>query len=464
MGKSQKAAAAFTDGTELSDDMLGDMDPDEYSSDDQSAQFKQKMKEWQEEQKKHGEEEAEEEEEARQGSTREDDGDGGDSGDEEARGPGPDEDEGTQDEDEDDGPGTEDDPGDEPDEEMDEEEAGEEEDLPTEIPVDEQPPPEEPSTPPSTREKKEDPSSAPDTAVLPVPSVVPTSDGRASKKDVLVPAPPPQEEKPAVALSGISPFVSLLTYDDGYIIADPRKEVLPPSADEKNLAPEPASPEKTARELIPPSLQARFKAAFEKMIFSTTDGEAREKLCGIFIQFGIGVLEVCSHAGVRVLMLPEAVSLSAFDGFFNQGFNSAWSALRFGYFPAERLLVLGEEVITGRDPRFSIPILYFSFAFDHSLGSEGFASERSPAVLANFQSCQRGDEGRQFIDRFSAESPIHYFAQAVEAFLTAPQGRLLPDTPHDENILCSKEQLYDLDRPMFTYVEYLLKQLNRPPT
>ena len=82
-------------------------------------------------------------------------------------------------------------------------------------------------------------------------------------------------------------------------------------------------------------------------------------------------------------------------------------------------------------------------------------------MLSNYNSCLNREKGHQFIDGFSSTSPIHYFAQTVESFLTAPHGQLNNFFSVVDEVLCSKEELYDLDRSMYSYIEYLFRQVNK---
>jgi hypothetical protein len=135
--------------------------------------------------------------------------------------------------------------------------------------------------------------------------------------------------------------------------------------------------------------------------------------------------------------------------------------IRYGYFPADKLMVIGEEIVEEGNPLIRIPVLYFAHVFDHSLGDQGFASEKSPAVLASYKACLNREPGHLFIDSYSAASPVHYFAQTVEAFLTAPHGQLTGGYDDRHSFLCTKEELYDIDRSMYAYIEYLFRQVNR---
>ena len=67
-------------------------------------------------------------------------------------------------------------------------------------------------------------------------------------------------------------------------------------------------------------------------------------------------------------------------------------------------------------------------------------------MQASFAVCDTG--AHRFGDLMAAHSPIHYFAQAVESYL-AENDCFEP--------LWTRSDLYDFDRSMHDYVEYLLR-------
>ncbi len=276
-----------------------------------------------------------------------------------------------------------------------------------------------------------------------------------------------KENESLAVLDGPSmEFVSLLSYDDGFIIADSGSKKTQSSATsaygrklrdrdkEKKKVKQPVS-------ITPPEFRVRFREVFGKMILTDNRGMVYENLCQQLKIFGIRVLETCCESGERVLLIPIGKSLEDYRSLLTQDYGSSVMKMKYGYLPNEHLVVLNEEVILNGNPRIQIPVMYFAYAFDNALGQEGFASEKSPAVLSNYNSCLDREKGHIFIDSYSSISPVHYFAQAVEAFLTAPHGQLTATFPDNRDPICSKEELYDIDRPIYSYIEYLFKQVNR---
>lgn len=263
-------------------------------------------------------------------------------------------------------------------------------------------------------------------------------------------------------------FVSLLSYDDGFIIAETgskKPQSSTTSAYGRKLRDKDREKEKKkVRQPIsitPPEFRARFKEVFGKMILTDNRGITCENLCQQLKIFGIRVLETCCESGERVLLIPLGKTLENYRSLLTREYDTSIMKMKYGYLPAEHLVVINEEVVLNGNPRVQIPILYFAHAFDNALGQEGFASEKSPAVLSNYNSCLDRERGHIFIDSYSSISPVHYFAQAVEAFLTAPHGQLTATFPDNRDPICSKEELYDIDRPIYSYIEYLFKQMNR---
>ncbi len=438
--KSQRASATNADTTNLSEDMMGDMDPDEYRDHDQSSSFKEKLKEWKEEEERRNNGEDEEE------NNEEEDFAGEDSHHED----------------------------------RDDEEHLENELKPWRKEGEEEQ--EKDSDIESCREvsgayqdKEEYSRINTDDSIEACPdedkadseaeSAIPETtrnrtnhqDDSASRESLGKTG--ETEKDPVFFEDDSSRFTSLLTYDDGFIIAEPGKEIIPSSEDDTDVPTEESSAPR--EEEIPESLRARYDWAFERIILPFYNPDIVRLLRKNLRKFGAGVVETCARDGIRVLIIPRDMGLDGCRNYFSGNFNDKWSGIRRGYFPGEKLVVIGEELVIRPDPRVNDLVLYFAFAFDHALGSEGFASEHSPAVVANYNSCLGGEGGRRFIDRFSSTSPVHYFAQGVEAYLSGTGQGLSPRSPGDFNTLCTREELYDNDRPLFSYLEYLFSRINK---
>ena len=443
--KSSRANAANTDTTNLSEDMMGDMDPDEYKEHDHSSTFREKLKEWKEEeerQRKDDEEpgEPDDQDQEKDDSYRED------RDDEEQREKELEPWRSKDDRESDPEPGVmaapeygsgEGDTGDE------QQEQEEEENNQVTL-----------GNPPEAYRDKVQVGAEAQSQM----ETTDNHDGIDGESQLELGG--EKEQELNAFDDGSAQFTSLLTYADGFIIADPKKELV--TTGELNLeSTDTVDREPEPEEAIPESMRARYQKAFEKIILPGADTELVKSLQRTLRKFGVGVVETCAGDGIRVLILSQRAGINSRQDLFTHGYDKNWSGIRRGYFPWEKLMVIGGEYLIKPNPRVNDTVLYFAFAFDHALGSEGFASEHSPAVLANFQSCQRGDSGRRFIDRFSSKSPVHYFAQAVEAYLSGAGGGLSSRNPGDVNTLCTQEELYDTDRPMYTYLEYLFKRVNR---
>lgn len=432
-----------TDSSNLSEEMMGDTDPDEYRGQDNIDEFKKKLKKWQEESKKRGRGEPdqfEDEEEEEEGKT-----DSGDVVEE-----------------------------DEKEEEIElSEEVGTAE-VSTEITE------KEIKEALSKEEKEEEEKKSTDPfarALDGVPSEV--WENVCSKEEDLLKQEESEKEEETEAEGSFteaeieskhqlvvfdeptSQYVSLLSYDDGFIIAEPAKKKKRRGKVSSKSDSSIDRQEKKPVEKMSASLKERYEKAFEKLIIGGRESKAYPLLREKLRAFGIKILEACVDNGERILIVPRGKTLDDFSDLFSNDYQEETGGIRWGYFPREKMVVLGEEVIEDGDPRFDVSVLYFAFAFDHAIGDSGFASENSPAVQANFKACQKREPGHQFADSFSSKSPIHYFAQAVESFLSAPRDQLVMDETKKSSLICAKEDLYDIDRSMYMYVEYLFKNFDQ---
>lgn len=228
---------------------------------------------------------------------------------------------------------------------------------------------------------------------------------------------------------------SLLDLTGGFLIAE---EVLPELADEDE-----GSPALDEAPQVCPSLMDLL----ERLIVGDASTPAYRRLQHLLGRFGAGVLRTCLEQKSRVFVLPRGEGLASHPLVASSGMDDARGAV---YLTASRSCVVEEELLQSAPFGFHPVLYYFAHAFDHALGGEDFASLRSPAVGASFQACQQG--GHQFADPLAATSPVHYFAQAVESYL-------------NENDcyepLWTKADLYDFDRSMYEYVDYLFKRANK---
>jgi hypothetical protein len=463
--KTHHVRKGSTDSTSLSDDMLGDMDPDEYRGKDNSAQMKNQMRSWNEEAEKkppQSEEKQEEssakdedsysdkEEEERKKKREQEALEEAEKQTEKARR----EAESEKETDESELSGEASDPR----KELKKDSTSEKKPNFQEIEKNRSG-----ESRPTSIQERESTSSIRDAAArrLEDKSREPhkqESNQQPERNGVFVKSPQQKEEKAPVSQSSQG-FVSILSQHEGFIIADPRRV---PTATEGNLPSsekKPVVPVETTEEISAP-MEERYRKVLSDLIIAGMRGQAYENLCVQLRNFGIAILEMCVEKGERILLLPTNRSLEDFPQFLS-GLDSSYSRIRLGYLPLQKLVIFGEEVLLNNDPFFNVPILYTAFAFDHAMGGESFASEQSPAVGSNFKFCHDREPGHQFIDSFAATSPIHYFAQAVEAYLMPPRNQMRDNDPRIVTALCTCEEFYDIDRSMYMYVDYLFRKMKR---
>ncbi len=228
---------------------------------------------------------------------------------------------------------------------------------------------------------------------------------------------------------------SLLDLTGGFLIAE---EVLPELSDDEEAGP--------AQDDVP-DVCPSVADLLTRLIVGDVTTQAYRRLQHILGRFGAGVLRTCLDQKSRVFLLPKGEGLSSHPLVASSGMDDARGAV---YLTASRSCVVEEELLHTAPFGFHPVLYYFAHAFDHALGGEDFASVRSPAVGASFQACQQG--GHQFADLLAATSPVHYFAQAVESYLN--------DNDCYEP-LWTRADLYDFDRSMYEYVDYLFKRANK---
>ncbi|MBQ7567926.1 hypothetical protein IJT17_03895 [bacterium] len=197
-----------------------------------------------------------------------------------------------------------------------------------------------------------------------------------------------------------------------------------------------------------PPVPADIGSVLDKLIIGHTKSEHFERLRSFLSRFGKGVLSCCAARGTRVHLVPYG-QLSGVD--ILRGLPNA-EDLGGIYTMNNRTCYIDERSLA--DPPYGVnPVIFFmAQAWDHSLGEEDFASLHSPAVLANFEACRTNMDGHSFADELCALSPVYYFAQSVEAYLA--ENDCVSE-------LWNREDLYDMDRSMYDYVEYLFAQGNR---
>lgn len=222
-----------------------------------------------------------------------------------------------------------------------------------------------------------------------------------------------------------------------------------PVAIPRRLRPAPEAPLPSAGQLA--QLDPNLAQLARNLILNPPQEEGYEECVRLLSRFGAGALRMCSKEKVRVEILDE----EAF------GSHSALLALGLGQddipsdgaYVIERHLVLVDRRSLVAKPRYFHPALYyFAHAFDHAQGGETFSSRKAAAVVACFEASTRAYNGFDFVDELAAADPVRYFARSVAVYL----GR---DDCSDP--LWSHQDLFDFDRPMYDYLQYLFARLDK---
>lgn len=223
-----------------------------------------------------------------------------------------------------------------------------------------------------------------------------------------------------------------------------------------NLAPVelPARLRPQAQFALPPSgqlsgLEPRLAEAARRLITNPPHEPGYEECVRLLARFGLGALSMCGRAKVRVEILDEA-GFAAHPDLLALGLRPEETPSDGAYLVAERKVLIDRRSLTGQ-PRFFHPALYyFAHAFDHAQGGETFSSRKAAAVVACYESSVRALNGFDFIDELAAADPVRYFARSVAVYL----GK---DDCSDP--LWSHQDLFDFDRSMYDYLQYLFSRL-----
>ncbi|MBT9586318.1 hypothetical protein IV102_23450 [bacterium] len=373
-------SAMSTDTSSMSDDMLGNMDPDDYGGRG-AKQFAQMWKEQLEEEEEEEKEEEDQEEEEQQ------------SQDEQA-----------------------------PNKEEAEIEAVSD-DPPPALPTPTSPRVDAPSSEVPERVAEVDPSPEPFQ-----PEKATSAEKYAPQKVVTPPTGPPPS-----AAQKRSSLASLLDCSSGYLIAEEAAWDINAQDAEAEVA----------AEEVEEALPEEISILLERLVTGDSSRPAYRKLHQLLSRFGRRVLQVCLEAHAKVYLLPPGEPLLAHPRLAQCGFSDLEGA---AYLPDQRLCLVEDACLSQAPHGFHPVFYYFAHLYDHALGGEGFASQKSAAVRASFQACLDG--AHRFGDLMAAHSPAHYFAQAVESYL-AENDCYQP--------LWTRQDLYDFDRSIYNYIEYLLR-------
>ncbi|MFN8611439.1 MAG: hypothetical protein U0931_28090 [Vulcanimicrobiota bacterium] len=225
---------------------------------------------------------------------------------------------------------------------------------------------------------------------------------------------------------------SLLDFSSGFLIAE--------DAHFDANAEEEAVPGEVAPEEVLPE---EISILLERLVTGDSSQPGYRKLNQLLSRFGRRVLQQCIEAHAKVYLLPPGEPLLAHPLLSNCGSGDLQGA---AYLPEQRLCLIEDECVARAPHGFHPVFYYFAHLWDHAMGGENFASSKSAAVKASYQVCLEG--GHRFGDLMSSHSPAHYFAQAVESYL-AENDCFEP--------LWTRQDLYDFDRSIYDYIEYLLK-------
>lgn len=273
-------------------------------------------------------------------------------------------------------------------------------------------------------------------SVLAAPSLPAAQTGEAVQKKG-----PPQASESAPNPSPILSSTGLglttgLFFDTshGFLIAEEFQPEETPQAE--------AEPEKETENVTP-----ELAELLAKLIIGDSSSLSFRRLQALLARFGRGVLRLCLEAGCKVYLLPPGARLQSHPLLADSVTASSMDA---AYLAPVRACVF-EDICLSRAPYGFQPVLhYFGYAFDHALGGEDFASLRSPAVQASYQASLSATY--KIVDSLAGLSPVHYFAQALESYLSENDA-IEP--------ICTRADLYDFDRSMFEYIDYLFKRQNK---
>lgn len=208
----------------------------------------------------------------------------------------------------------------------------------------------------------------------------------------------------------------------------------------------PIAPNQSVTELAPELV------AVASSLIATPPNEAGYGECvRLLARFGLGALRLCASSNVIVEILDEAALAGHWtlqELKLNPGELPSDGAYVINY----RTVLIDRRALLEK-PRYFHPVLYyFAHAFDHAQGGDVFSSRKAAAVVACFEVSTKGQTCFSFVDELAAADPVRYFARSIAVFL----GRDDCDEP-----LWSHQDLYDFDRSMYDYLQYLFQRLSK---
>ncbi|MBN9418144.1 hypothetical protein ABS71_20400 [bacterium SCN 62-11] len=270
-------------------------------------------------------------------------------------------------------------------------------------------------------------------ARAPVTPPTSASEATAAEKVQAAPTTSAPASAPQAPPGAKSSLGSLLDFSSGFLIAE-EAHWDPEAAEE-------AVPEEAplAEEVLPEEVSILL----ERLVVGDPAQPGFRKLNGLLSRFGRRVLQQCTEVHAKVYLLPPGEPLLAHPELANCGHTDLQGA---AYLPQSRICLVEDACVSQAPHGFHPVFYYFAHLWDHAMGGENFASSKSAAVRASYQVCLEG--GHRFGDLMSSNSPPHYFAQAVESYL-AENDCFEP--------LWTRSDLHDFDRSIYDYIEYLLK-------
>ena len=186
-------------------------------------------------------------------------------------------------------------------------------------------------------------------------------------------------------------------------------------------------------------------SAARLLVMSPEDEPGYEECIRLLSLFGLGALRLCGRAKVKVHILDEA-HFRTFPELAEMGLPPESHPVDGAYLVKSKTCLIDRRCLTEKPKFFHPALYYFAHALDHAQGGDDFSSRKATAVRACFEASCNGYEGRDFVDELAATDPVRYFARSVSIYL----GRDDCDSP-----IWTHQDLYDLDRSMYDYLEYL---------
>ncbi len=187
----------------------------------------------------------------------------------------------------------------------------------------------------------------------------------------------------------------------------------------------------------------------KRLLANGAGEEGYEECVRLLSRFGLGALRMCARAKVSVQILDEE-GFASHPDLMALGLSAQETPSDGAYLVARRLVLIDRRSLTGQPRYFHPALYYFAHAFDHAQGGETFSSRKAAAVMACYESSVRAMNGFDFVDELAAADPVRYFARSVAVYL----GK---DDCSDP--LWSHQDLFDFDRSMYDYLQYLFSRL-----